>query len=83
MAIVKERGASLEATLGELATRGDMAGARDDVRATGDRLARRLMVVGVGVIILIALEIVSIGVNLAWLPLGLVGVRLCEGGCDG
>lgn len=68
MATMEERGASVEATLGQLATRGDMAGARDDVRAVGDRLARRLKVVGVGVIILIALEVVSIGVNLAWLP---------------
>ena len=66
---MKERGASLEATLGELATRWDMAGARADVRATGDRLARRLKMVGVGVIILIALEIVSITVSL----MGLAG----------
>lgn len=65
MAIVKERGASLEATLGQLATRGDMAGARDDVRATGDRLTRRLRVVGVGVVALILLELVSIGLALA------------------
>lgn len=61
MTAMKEREVSLEATLGDLAT-------RDDVRATGDRLVRRLRVVGVGVVILIALEIVSIGVNLAWLP---------------
>lgn len=64
---MKERGASLEATLGQLATRGNMAGVRDDVRATGDRLARRLKVVGVGVVILIALEVVSIGVS--WMGL--------------
>ena len=60
-------GVSVEATLGQLATKGDMADARDDVRAAGDRLARRLKVVGVGVIVLIALEIVSIGVSLAGL----------------
>ena len=65
MAIMKERGASLEATLGQLATRGDMAEARDDVRATGDRLARRMKVVGVGVMALILLELVSIGLALA------------------
>lgn len=60
MATMKEREASLEATLGELAT-------SEYVRATGDRLARRLKVVGAGVIILIALEIVSIGVS--WMEL--------------
>ena len=60
MSDMKEREASLEAMLGELATTAD-------VRATGDRLARRLKVLGAGVVILIALEVVSIGVNLAWL----------------
>lgn len=61
MADKKEREANLEAAMGELAT-------SEYVRATGDRLARRLKVVGVGVIILIALEIVSIGVSLASMP---------------
>ena len=64
MADMEERGASVEATLGQLATRGDMVGVQDDVRATGDRLARRLKVVGVGVIALILLELVSVGLAL-------------------
>ena len=68
MTAVKERKVSVEATLRQLATRCDVAEVRDDVRATGDRLARRLYALGVGVAILIALEIVSIGVSLAWLP---------------
>ena len=58
MAGMEGRRASVEATLGELVPSAY-------VRATGDRLARRLKVVGVGVIILIALEIVSIGLVLA------------------
>ena len=61
MADKKDREAKIEATLGELATSAY-------VRATGDRLARRLKVVGAGVIILIALEIVSIAVSLASMP---------------
>ena len=60
MAGMEGRRASVEATLGELAPSAY-------VRATGDRLARRLKVVGVGVIILIALEIVSIVVS--WMEL--------------
>lgn len=64
---MEERGASLEATLGRLATKGDVAEVRYDVRATGDRLARRLKVVGVGVVTLIVIELVSIGVS--WMGL--------------
>lgn len=52
--------ASGEDTLRDLATTAD-------VRATGDRLARRLYALGVGVAILIALEVVSIGVS--WMAL--------------
>ena len=58
MAAMKEREASLEATLGALATKAD-------VKATGDRLARRLYALGVGVVILIVLELVSIALVLA------------------
>lgn len=52
--------ASNETMLRELATAAD-------VKATGDRLAWRLYALGVGVAILIALEIVSIGVS--WMAL--------------
>ena len=55
---MEDRKTNLEATLEELATAAD-------VRATGDRLARRLYALGVGVAILVALEIVSIGLLLA------------------
>ena len=55
---MEDRKTNLEATLEELATSAD-------VRATGDRLARRLYALGVGVAILVALEIVSIGLVLA------------------
>ena len=67
MADKKDRGVSLEATLGELATSADVRATAADVKATGDRLARRLKIVGVGVVILIALEVVSIGVS--WMEL--------------
>ena len=56
----KDRESKSEATLGELAPSAY-------VRATGDRLARRLKVVGAGVIVLIALEVVSIGIS--WMEL--------------